>query len=207
MATNPITHRPNPTELEFLNESYNAFLDIYDEIKSDSFWNKDAYYRLSKTRDTILIYSEILEYEPMGWFLEALKKMRPPMEAELSKEYLLFVRNVLVHFPFFKSWDEIKFTKAMVNWSKPGQSIDRFLSRFSGHEDVKYRIWNPKSKAMIYVSIGFPKAYVEDSEIQLKDFMPEKEGSLFIMSLMHRVLMSQVESMKEMSEEHIINHF
>jgi hypothetical protein len=60
---------------------------------------------------------------------------------------------------------------------------------------------------MIYVSIGFPKAYVEDSEIQLKDFMPEKEGSLFIMSLMHRVLMSQVESMKEMSEEHIINHF
>jgi hypothetical protein len=31
--------------------------------------------------------------------------------------------------------------------------------------------------------------------------MPEKEGVLFIMSLMHQVLMSQIESVKDHSEE------
>lgn len=196
-----MSRRPNPQEIEFLNKSYNAFLDIHDEVIQDSFWSKDNYHRLSKVRDAILVYSEILEYEPIGWFLEALKKVRPPMEAELSKEYLLFIRNIFVHFPFFTSWDEIKFTKTLVNWSKPGKSIDKFLSQFAGHKEVKYRMWNPKDKTMTYVSIKFPSRYDENIEIHLKEFMPEKEGVLFIMSLMHQVLMSQVESIGDHSEE------
>jgi len=195
-----MTARPTPKELEFLNRSFNYFLDIHDEIKDDSFWDKDSYYRLSKIRDALLIYSEILDYEPIEWFLEALKKLRPPMEVELSKEYILFIRNIFVHFPFFKSWNEVRFTKGMINWSKPGKSIDKFLSRFVGHKEVKYRMWNPKNKRMTYVSINFPGVYIEDTEIQLKDFMPEKEGILFIMSLMHQVLMSQVESIKDAPE-------
>jgi len=197
----PIT-RPTTKELEFLNKAYGSFLNVYEEIKMDSFWNQDSYYRLSKIRDAILIYSEILEYEPVGWFLEALKKLRPPMEAELSKEYLLFIRNIFVHFPFFKSWDEITFKKGIINWSKPGQSIDRFLTRFTGHKEVKYRMWNPKNKTMTYVSINFPALYDENTEIRLTGFMPEKEGVLLIMSLMYQVLMSQVESAGKHSEEH-----
>ncbi len=195
--------KTNPTarELEFLNKSYSLFLDIRDEIKDESFWDKDSYYRLSKTRDAFLIYSEILDYEPIGWFLKALEKLRPPMEAELSKEYVLFIRNIFVHFPFFKSWDEVHLTKGMVNWSKPGKSIDKFLTNFAGHKEVKYRMWNPKNKTMTYVLINFPKVYIEDTKIYLKDFMPEKEGVLFVMSLMYKVLMSQVENTKDVSEE------
>lgn len=193
--------RPNDKEKVFLNKSYNSFLDIHEEITQDAFWNKNPYYRLSRVRDAILIYSEILDYEPIGWFLETLKKSRPPMEAELSKDYLLFIRNIFVHFPFFKSWDEIRFTKSIINWSKSGQSIDRFLSRFAGHKEVKYRMWNPKDKTMTYISINFPVSYDENTEIQLNKFMPEKEGILFVMSLMYRVLMSQVESIKDVSEE------
>lgn len=194
--------KPTSQEIAFLNRAYNFFLDVHDEIKNKSFWRSDPYYRLSRIRDTLLVYSEILEYEPIGWFLTALKKLRPPMEAELSKEYLLFIRNVLVHFPFFRSWDEIRFTKRMINWSKPGKSIDKFLSRFVGHEEVKYRMWDPQDKTMTYLSINFPKTYTNESEINLKDFMPEKEGIRFVMSLMNRVLMSQVESIKNVSEEH-----
>lgn len=191
--------KPSSQEIEFLDRSYNFFLDIHDEIKNESFWKKDSCYRLSRIRDALLIYSEILDYEPIGWFLEVLKKFRPSIEAELSKEYLLFIRNVLVHFPFFRAWDEIKFKKETINWSKPGKSIDKFLSHFAGHKEVKYRIWNPKNKTMTYVSINFPKTYADNTEVSLKDFVPEKEGILFVMSLMHRVLMSQVESIKDAS--------
>lgn len=193
--------KPAPHELLFLNKAYNSFLDVYEEVTKDSFWNQNSYYRLSKVRDAIQIYSEILEYEPISWFLEALKKLRPPMEAELSKEYLLFIRNIFVHFPLFTSWDEIEFTKDLVNWAKPGRSIDKFLNQFAGHKGIKYRMWNPKNKTMTYMSINFPPRYEEGTEIRLREFMPEREGVLFVMSLMHRVLMSQVESIGERSEE------
>ena len=192
---------PNKKEVLFLNYSYNFFLDIYEEVMKDNFWQKEAYYRLCRIKDALLVYSEILEYEPISWFLEALKNLRPPMEAELSREYLLFLRILLIHFPLFYSWDEIKFTRDLINWSKPGQSIDKFLAHFAGHAPVKYRMWNPQNKTMTYVSINFPIAYTPKNEMLLKDFMPEKEGVLFIMSLMHMVLMSQVESINSKSEK------
>jgi len=53
---------------------------------------------------------------------------------------------------------------------------------------------------MTYVSINFPTLYTETAEIKLKDFMPEKEGVLFVLSLMNRVLMSQVESIKDIPQ-------
>lgn len=185
--------RPNKQENVFLNHSYNFFLDIYEEIKDEAFWQKDSYYRFNRIRDVFLVYSEILEYEPIGQFLKALEKLRPPMEAELSKEYILFIRNLLIHFPFFKSWNEVKISKELINWSVPGKSIDKFLTTFSGHEPVKYRVWNPSDKTMMYVIITFPKIYDNTAEINLVDFMPEKEGIIFTMSLMYKVLMSQVE--------------
>jgi hypothetical protein len=138
--------RPNPQEVEFLNHSYNFFFDIKEEISQEAFWLKDPYYRFNRIRDAFLVYSEILEYEPIKWFLESLMKMRPPMEAELSREFCLFIRNLLIHFPFFKSWDDVKFSKLLINWSKPGQSIDRFVAKFCAHTEVKYRMWNIQKK-------------------------------------------------------------
>jgi hypothetical protein len=180
-------------EIKFLSQSNNFFYDIYEEMKAEDFWKKDPYYRFSRVRDAFLTYSEVLEYEPIGRFLEALKKSRPPMEAELSREFFLFVRNVLIHFPFFKTWDDVKVTKGLINWSKPGRSIDKFLTRFAGHNFVKYRMWNPKNKKFEYVSISFPPAYDEKTEISLKDMMPEREGMIFSLSLMKTVLDSQIE--------------
>jgi len=192
---------PSNNEILFLNHSYDFFLDIHKEILDELFWEKDSYYRINRIRDAFLVYSEVLEYEPISWFLEALKKMRPPMEAELSREYLLFIRNLLIHFPFYKSWNEIKFTKELINWSKPGKTIDRFLDKYTGHTEIKYRMWNFRKKDFTYVSINFPISYTENVEIKLTDFMPEREGILFVMSLMHRVLMSQVESINDFLEE------
>jgi len=185
--------KPSEQELVFLTQAYNFFYDICEEMRSESFWQKDPYYRFSRVRDAFLVYSEVLEYEPVGYFLEALKKARPPMEAELSKEFFLFIRNLLIHFPFFKSWDEVLFNKGLINWSKPGRTIDKFLAKFAGHDFVKYRIWDAENKKFEYVTISFPKVYGEGTEIMLKTFMPEREGMIFSMSLMRIVLDSQVE--------------
>lgn len=187
--------KPNPQEIDFLKKSYNFFLDIYEEIWDDPFWEKDPYYRLSRIKDALLTYSEILEYEPIGWFLDELRKLRPQIETEISKEYILFLRNLLIHFPFFISWNEIKFSRLLINWSVPGRSIDKFLKAFAGHPEIKYRIWMPKLKKMIYVTIKFPTKY-NDDEILLCDLVTEREGIIFLMSIMHRVIMSQVEDIK-----------
>jgi hypothetical protein len=186
--------RPNKQEIVFLTQAYNFFYDICEEMHNESFWQKDPYYRFSRVRDAFLVYSEVLEYEPIEWFLETLKKARPPMEAELSREFFLFIRNLLIHFPFFKSWDEMAFTKGLINWSKPGRTIDKFLLKFAGHDFVKYRVWDPQNKKFEYVTISFPKFYDDGTEIKLRNFMPEREGMIFSISLMRVVLDSQVEA-------------
>ena len=187
-----------PTEKEelFLSQAYEAFFDIAADIKSETFELETPYYRLNKFRDALMIYSEILEYEPIGFFIEHLKTARPPMEAELSKEFLLFLRNMLIHFPFFKSWNEFQVSQKLINWTKPGKSIDKFLNKYCGHAEIKYRIWIPEKKEMEYITIQFPQTYTDETIIFLKDVIAEKEGVHFAMGLMTKVLMSQIESMK-----------
>ncbi|MFC5528350.1 hypothetical protein [Cohnella yongneupensis] len=137
---------PNDAELELLNLSYNRFYDIYEEIFEDSLWGKDSYYRFSKVRDGFSIYTELLNYEPIKWVIEEMKKRRPPMESEISSELFKFIRNLLSHFPFFNNWEEVWISKLLCNWFKEGQSIDRFLRKYSGRSEVKYRFWEPSKK-------------------------------------------------------------
>lgn len=193
--------KPTPEEVEFLKRAYNHFFDIFDEIFDDPFWVKDPYYRFSKIRDAFLIYSELLEYEPIGWIIDVVKKVRPQMEGELSKEFVLFIRNLLIHFPLFNQWNDVEFTKTLINWSKPGRTIDKFLTQYSGHHEIKYRTWNPKKKEMTYASINFPTAYDDNSMIRLKDVISEKEGVMFSLSLMRSILNSQIVEEKSDSEE------
>lgn len=189
---------PTDQQFYFLHQAYNFFLDIFEETQTDTFWEKDSYYRFNRLKDAIGIYSEIIEYEPIGWFLSSLKRLRPPMEAEMSKDFMLFIRNLLIHFPLYKSWDDVKFSKTLINWSKPGRTIDNFLSTFTGKEEFKCRIWDHHQKTMTYISIKFPKIYSEN-QIYLKDIVSEKDAVKFSMSIMMGVLTSQVESITSSS--------
>src|SRR4030066_22162 len=95
------TIRPDDSEKQFLQLAYNRFYDLFDEIDADSFWANNELYRFTIIRECFLVYSEILNYEPIQWIIKHIKKSRPPMEAEIGKEYFNFIRNLLVHFPFF----------------------------------------------------------------------------------------------------------
>lgn len=189
--------KPNKAENEFLNLSYNRFYDIFDEIMKDEFWNEPNTIRFSHLKDGFSIYTEVLKYEPVKHVLEHLKTARPPMEAEIGSELFKFFRNVISHFPFFTTWDDVYVTKTLVNWEgKPSQTIDKFLEKYKGKPQVKYRFWEADKKRMTYLSINFPPQYQGDEKIYLKDILSEKEGIKFSFILMRQIMDTQVDNSK-----------
>lgn len=188
--------KPNSSEELFLSLGYNRFYDLFDEIMADDFWEKEDWYRFSKVSSVFAVYAELLTYEPFKFVLEALKKQRPPMESEIGGPMFKFVRNLLAHFPIFETWDDVWVSKELVNWQKEGLTIDRFLKKYTGHEEVKYRFWEANKKRMTYINISFPKGYGE-KKIYLKDMISEKDGTKFSLMMMRKILDTQVESIKE----------
>ena len=188
--------RPNDKEKTFLTLAYNRFYDIFEEIEKDNFWKKDEWYRFCKIRDAFQVYTELLNYGPIQCVIEHIKKSRPPMEAEIGSELFKFVRNVIIHFPFFNSWNEVWVSKNLINWYKDGQSIDKFLEKYKEHSEVKYRVWQPKKKKMTYLSIKFPQKHHKDNKVYLKNILTEKEGIIFSMAFMKNVMDTQVEEIK-----------
>ncbi len=185
--------RPSRAEKDFLTLAYSRFYDIFDDIMSDSFWEEDAWHRLSKIKDAFAIYAELLNYPPIKWVIEHMKEARPPMEAEIGSELFKFIRNIMAHMPFFDKWDDIWVNKDIVNWYRDGQSIDKFLARYEGHESVKYRLWEADKKRMTYMSITFPDDYSRNAKVFLKDVLAEKDGVKFSVVLMKSILDTQVE--------------
>lgn len=186
--------KPNPSELEFLTLSYNRFYDLFDEVMNDDFWDKSDWERFSKIKQGFSIYIELLNYEPIKWVIEKLRTERPPMESEIGSELFKFVRNVVSHFPFYTKWDDVWISKPIVNWYKEKQTIDKFLTKYEGKSEVKYRFWEPSKKRMTYLVISFPVKYSDESKIYLKDIISEKEGIKFSFILMKNIINTQVES-------------
>jgi len=187
---------PSDSEQVFLKLAYNRFYDIFEEVFNDDFWNKMPYYRFSKVKDVFSVYSELLNYEPLKYVLEEMKTKRPPMEAEIGKELFKFIRNVVSHFPFYDSWDDIWINETLVNWSKPDQTIDKFIKRNLGSGAIKYRFWEENKKKMTYLSINYPSKYCDD-KIYIKNIISELEGVKFSMILMNKILSTQVEEIRE----------
>ncbi len=185
--------KPSPEEVEFLTLSYNRFYDIFEEVMEDSFFDKDDWYRFSKIKEAFAVYTVLLNYEPIKWVIGNLKSSRPEIEAEIGSELFKFIRNVIIHFPFYNNWNEVWINKSLVNWYRDGQTIDKFLEKYKGHETFKYRFWEADKKRMTYLSINFPGQYKATTKIYLKDFLTEKEGIKFSFILMRQIIDTQVE--------------
>lgn len=188
--------KPNASEVQFLTLAYNRFYDLYDEVMSDSFWGKGDWERFSKIQQSYSIYSELLNYEPIKYTIERLRKTRPPMEAEIGGELFKFIRNILAHFPFYGKWDDVWVNRPLVTWNKDGQTIDRFLKKYEAKPSVKYRFWESDKKRMTYLTIAFPKKYLDGSKIYLKDIIDEKDGVKFSFVLMKNIMDTQVAEIK-----------
>lgn len=190
--------RPSKSEVEFLTLAYNRFYDIFEECLEEEFWDKDCYYRFYTIKDAFLVYSELLNYEPIRWVIQEMKKKRPPLESEIGSDLFKFIRNVFSHFPFFRCWEDVWISKSLINWQKEGKSIDRFLEKNAGKPKVKYRLWEKKTRKMTYLSISFPCEYDKDVKIYLKDILSEKDGVKFALILMKKIIDTQVEEVREL---------
>lgn len=189
---------PNEKELEVLSLFYDRFYDLFEEIVNDDFISEDAEMRFFKLREAFSIYKELLSYEPIKDYVEWMKKGgRPPLEGIIADDLFRFIRNLLLHFPAFKTWNEVYINRNMATWSKVGQ-IDRFLKKstqikIDGTGAVEYRIWEHEKKKMTYFSVNFPEKY-EDNNIYLKDIIAEEVGMKFCLALMRKILDTQVEN-------------
>ena len=189
--------KPNEKEREVLSLFYNRFYDLYEEVVNDDFLNKDAKTRFYKLRESFSIYKELLSYEPIKEYINWMKKGgRPHFEGIIADDLFSFIRNLLLHFPIFDTWDEVYINKNLATWSKVGQ-IDKFLTKgikvkIDGKGTVKYRIWEEKKKKMTYFCINFPEKY-NDTNIYLKDIISEEVGIKFCMALIRSILDTQVE--------------
>lgn len=182
---------PNDNELVMLDLAYTRFFEIYDEFILKDFWELSAEIRLFKFKNCFEIYSELLKYEPIKWYINYLRKHRPLQEGFFAEEYFLFIRNILNHFPYFRCWDDIFINENMAIWNSPNNSsIAKFLKKYSDSDTVKYRVWDNKEKKDTYMDINFPSS--NEKKIFIKDLISEKEGMFFCMVLMRQVLESQI---------------
>ena len=190
------TLSPNEKQIKVLTLFYNKFYDLYDEIVSDTFLNKEPNIRFFKLREAFSIYKELLSYQPIKDYIEWMKKGgRPPLEGVIADDLFSFIRNLLLHFPIFNTWDEVYINKNLATWSKVGQ-IDKFLNKcinikIDGKGTLKYRMWEEEKKKMTYFSVKFPEKY-DDNNIYLKDIISEEIGMKFCMVLMKEILDTQV---------------
>ena len=185
-------------EIEVLTLFYNRFYELYEEITSENFIEENAQIRFFKLREAFSIYKELLSYEPIKSYIDWMKHGgRPPLEGVIADGLFSFIRNLLLHFPVFKTWDEVYINKTLATWSKTGQ-IDRFLNKcqqikIDGTGTLHYRIWEVKKKKTTYFTINFPEEYGEEN-IFLKDIISEDVGMKFCMALMREVLDTQVKN-------------
>ena len=190
--------KPNEKEKEALSLFYNRFYDLYEEVVNDNFMNKDAKVRFYKLRESFSIYKELLSYEPIKEYINWMKKGgRPHFEGIIADDLFSFIRNLLLHFPIFDTWNEVYINKNLATWSKEGQK-DRFLTKsikekIDGKGTVKYRIWEERKKKMTYFCINLPEEY-NHNNIYLKDILSEEVGIKFCMALMRAILDTQVEN-------------
>jgi len=175
-------------EKEFLEASYKRFGRVAQEIISDDFFNNSDFYRFCRIKNLFEIYSEMLSYQP---FITILKyySLRSPNKSKILKDLFKFIRNVLSHFPFYDSWDEVWINKNIVNWNKPGQTIDKFLNNNEGQKSIALIL--KTSETYMEFQITFPRKYNEGTKIWLKDILSEKEGVLFSVFMMKDLLDTQ----------------
>jgi hypothetical protein len=189
---------PTPDEVEFLNLSFNRFLDLFGKIVDDGFWQQEPNDRFFEIKELFAVYTEILKYPPAQWVIDSNRR---PNYSTVGWDVFKLIRHVLMHFPFFEKWDDVWIKQSLVNlYSTRPQLIDRFLSKNEGKGQLKYRFWEPRKRKMTYIAITFPKDYTKGEKVLLRDLLPEEDGVKFSAIFMWNSLKVQIEEIKDTAD-------
>lgn len=98
-------------------ETIKTLTTLIDELLSDSIVKKEYVDKLSKSNES-----------------ENAKNIEEKLET------FQMIRNLIIHFPFFKSWDDIYINYSILNWNNPTSRIKSIQKYFDDN----------KGKRMIY---------------------------------------------------------
>lgn len=114
---------------------------------------------------------------------------------EIWLECFEVIRNILVHFPWFNSWDDIYITRSLLNWNNNSgkkQHIEKFFDKYA-NKTLEYTIyyynglkWVPGHKSILKVPqlCAYKKMYLKDI-ISMKDYVMSFYIIDYYMSYMH----------------------
>lgn len=182
---------PTKKEEMFLKLGYNRFLDLFDKIMLDTFWEESAEQRLLLIKELCSTYVELLKYEPIDFLINESNRLNHKL---VGADFIKMLRNLLLHFPFFKEWNEIEFSRDLITGMENSGSIDRFMLK-SHPKCIKYRFWEPVSKKMTYIEVKLDQGYSDGKDVKLKNILPEKDGVKFLSIFMRDILMTQIEKL------------
>lgn len=122
--------RPNEKEIEALNMFYERFYQLYDEILDEDFTEKEPEIRFYMLKEAFSLYKEISNYEPLKYYLKWMNNGgRSIFDGLIADDFFTFIRNLLMHYPGFQTWNEVYINKNLATWNKSGQ-IDKFFKKF-----------------------------------------------------------------------------
>lgn len=83
------------------------------------------------------------------------------------------IRNILIHFPIYNSWDEICISKKLLKWNKPRNSHILKYFENNRNKSFTYRIFLNENNNWVErhtITVNIPKLD-ENNEIYLKDIL------------------------------------
>lgn len=92
-------------------------------------------------------------------------------DSEIKLEIFSIIRNILVHFPIFKNWDEIYINYDIVTWNKPKYSkIVNFFNKYKGRK-ISYKIYKKYSGVLDNINEVELKVPDINNGFYMKDFI------------------------------------
>ena len=177
--------RLNEHQVVFLKLAIERVHHIDDLINEDKLNDEE---KLLYLKELYSIFSEIYNIETIEWI------------HQINSESILtifrmakLIRNILAHFPLFKTWDEIWISEDMANnmdikkksWIAKTLKINK-TKKF----DLKlYRV----DGSILKVNLKYINYESPTEAIYLKDMVTFKDGSTAIINLMYNVLVNRLD--------------
>jgi len=114
------------------------------------------------------------------------------------KSTVSFVRNVLLHFPLFKTWNDIWISKDFAKFmndepthkkftnSKNYGTIYHYLTTAQNKESLSFKL-DMKDKSTTIFTINYPNVTSDEEKIYLKDILTEEDGVIAILNVMNHI--------------------
>lgn len=115
---------------DFLVKAFERFLTLQEKIKDDAV---PPSIKLLYLKEIFAIFSEIEQ------FSDVRATFQPTAIIEPVFAFVTFLRNVLLHFPIYDTWNEIQISADFANDLSPGHkasSISKYLNANAGEDDL-----------------------------------------------------------------------